>query len=232
MTILSWFFDLLGFGGGIFAVVVGIVFWVSGRQIKGWWALLLVAVLGVPFVGMVVLKDSELTHLQAAFEKYKREQADRYAELESQRADALQTALDNETQVATLERALQETISHNAQEAHDAQVEYRQKISVAAAAAERRVRDEQRAAVARVLAAGDPGAADATADPAAQLAAARATVGVLSELYERCDSRAGTRAEFADAAHAAGARCEQDYDSARSAVNAVGKTESPQGVKP
>jgi hypothetical protein len=55
---------------------------------------------------------------------------------------------------------------------------------------------------------------------------------VLTELYQRCDERTGKIAAFADAAHAAGQRCQRDYDTAREAMTPPRSTASPVALPP
>lgn len=54
----------------------------------------------------------------------------------------------------------------------------------------------------------------ATVHPAAEPggAAAGDPIGVLADVLSRADERAGVLAQYADAAHAAGAACEREYD--------------------
>jgi hypothetical protein len=66
---------------------------------------------------------------------------------------------------------------------------------------------EQNAAAARLW-------RDALTDPASgsQCPAAADTIGVLADVLARADRRAGELASYADAARAAGLKCERDYD--------------------
>lgn len=79
--------------------------------------------------------------------------------------------------------------------------------AVAASAAAERLR--------RQLAAFTAAARAAPADPSAAPSGTSAgdPIGVLADVLERADRRAGVLAEFADRAHAAGLTCERIYDS-------------------
>ena len=81
----------------------------------------------------------------------------------------------------------------------------------------RRLR-EQLATITRAASAGARVAAVDAASIARERAAADATARVLADVLQRADDRAGALADFADAAHAAGASCERVYGSARQAV--------------
>jgi len=204
MSILLWVLDFVGFGGLGFAVLAAGVFWISGRSMPGWGALLMVAVLGIPLVGIHAAKTAQYDDLQAEFSEYK-------LKTEKDRADALQQALAREKALTAAEHKAQETIDYNS---HEAQIETQKlKARVTAADAASRSLRQQLDAITGANAAGNP--AGSNADLAAQLTAARSTIGMLADLYGRCDRRAGARAEFADAAHAAGGRCEQDYAAAQ-----------------
>ena len=141
--------------------------------------------------------------------------AQKLAEIAGLTAAALQEARAQDAEIDRLSRALQTTFdTREKEDRHEVQA-----AAARAAAAESRAASlhDQLRTIARAYT-GARDKADDAATLAADLAAARSAVGVLADVYERTDRRAGKIAVFADAAHAAGKRCERDYDAARAAV--------------
>lgn len=149
---------------------------------------------------------------RADLAEYKALQAEQWRKQADLTTAALIEARARDAQIDRLGRELATTIATNAEDAiHDQQVHQARLARADAAAASLR---DQLSTIASAYA-GARDKAIAGADAAADLASARAAAGVLADLLGRCDSRAGARAAFADAAHAAGGRCERDYDAAR-----------------
>lgn len=98
-----------------------------------------------------------------------------------------------------------EEVERIARESHEALERSRADADAARTAA-----DGLRRQLAAYLAAARAGAAHP--GPAAPGAPAGDPIGVLADVLERADRRAGVLAEFADRAHAAGIACERAYD--------------------
>ena len=167
-------------------------------------------VLGAAFVGQrEITAGVEVWLAEAKTENARLSAA--YAQAE---ANARQRALEHERAIAAKEQSLTATIDTNAKEARRVQT-----ILTAdrdrARAAERLVREQLATIASRYRADGTPSANPAAAG---EQPPAGDAIGVLAHLLGRADERAGILAAAADAAHAAGAACERDYDTARAAL--------------
>ena len=170
-------------------------------------------VLGAAFVGQREITASVQVKLAQAESRIDKLVGD-YAKAES---DARRQALEHERAIAAKEQFLTATLEANAKETQ------RAKFAIAAdrdraRAAEHRLRDQLATLVQRYRADGTPSANPAAAG---QQPPAGDAIGVLADVLGRADRRAGVLAAFADAAHAAGAACERDYDAARAALMTV-----------
>lgn len=123
------------------------------------------------------------------------------AERGRQASAALAEAQNNATET---QRRL--TAQKEIQDAHDKDLARAQADAARAAAAAGRLRDD--------LAAFTAAACRSAGDTAAQCdgKTARASIGVLAELFRRADERAGVLAEYAGRARAAGIQCSREYD--------------------
>ena len=186
---------------------------IFGRLIP-WWAFALAGIaVGGLLAGMA--QQQRVSGIKTEFADYKTAQAALWAKQARLTADALTEARAKDDEIERQRRALETTITNNAKEAFDAEKKHSDDLAAA-----ERVADGLRGQL-RTIARGyaglrDKAASDAAA--AANLAPASAAVGVLVDLYERCDSRAGKVADFADRSYAAGQRCERDYDAAYNAL--------------
>ena len=169
-------------------------------------------VLGAAFVGQREVTASVEVRLAEAKTENARLSA-AYAQAE---ANARQQALEHERAIAAKEQTLTATLETNAKETRRVQATLTADRD-RARAAERRLR-EQLATITSRYRTLDATGADST--PAGKQSPAGDAIGVLADVLGRADRRAGVLAAFADAAHAAGAACERDYDSAREAVSA------------
>ena len=180
-----------------------------------WWAFAAAgAVAGALLAGGV--QQTRVSNAKAELAQVREQHAQAVADAALAKAAAHARALEIERELTAREQALQATIDRQDQDARHAQAQHAADARAAGAAA-----DRLRERLATITRAHDAGARVASADAATaagEREAASATVGVLAELYQRCDSRAGVIAEFADRAHAAGQRCERAYGSAREAM--------------
>ena len=166
-------------------------------------------VLGAAFVGQREITASVEVRLAEAKTENARLSA-AYAQAE---ANARQQALEHERAIAAKEQTLTATLETNAKETRRVQATLTADRD-RARAAERRLR-EQLATITSRYRTLDATGADST--PAGKQSPAGDAIGVLADVLGRADRRAGVLAAFADAAHAAGAACERDYDAARPA---------------
>ena len=169
--------------------------------------------LGAAFVGQREITASVEVRLAEAKTENARLSA-AYAQAE---ADARQQALEHERAIAAKEQSLTATLEANAKETRRVQSTLTADRD-RARAAERRLR-EQLATITSRYRTLDATGADST--PAGKQSPAGDAIGVLADVLGRADRRAGVLAAFADAAHAAGAACERDYDAARAALMTV-----------
>ena len=180
-----------------------------------WWAYLAAgAVAGALLAGGI--QQTRVSTAKADLAQVRADHAKLVADAALAKASAHARALEIERELTARTQELQATIDKQDQDARHAQAQ-RQIDRAAAAAAADRLR-EQLATITRSASAGARVATSDAAAAAGEREAASATVGVLAELYQRCDSRAGVIAEFADRAHAAGLACERAYGSAREAM--------------
>ena len=170
-------------------------------------------VLGAAFVGQREITASVEVRLAEAKTENARLSA-AYAQAE---ANARQQALEHERAIAAKEQTLTATLETNAKETRRVQATLTADRD-RARAAERRLR-EQLATITSRYRTLDATGADST--PAGKQSPAGDAIGVLADVLGRADRRAGVLAAFADAAHAAGAACERDYDAARAALMTV-----------
>ena len=170
-------------------------------------------VLGAAFVGQREITASVEVRLAEAKTENARLSA-AYAQAE---ANARQQALEHERAIAAKEQTLTATLETNAKETRRVQATLTADRD-RASAAERRLR-EQLATITSRYRTLDATGADST--PAGKQSPAGDAIGVLADVLGRADRRAGVLAAFADAAHAAGAACERDYDAARAALMTV-----------
>ena len=170
-------------------------------------------VLGAAFVGQREITASVEVRLAEAKTENARLSA-AYAQAE---ANARQQALEHERAIAAKEQTLTATLETNAKETRRVQATLTADRD-RARAAERRLR-EQLATITSRYRTLDATGADST--PAGKQSPAGDAIGVLAHLLGRADERAGILAAAADAAHAAGAACERDYDAARAALMSV-----------
>lgn len=170
-------------------------------------------VLGAAFVGQREVTASVEVRLAEAKTENARLSA-AYAQAE---ANARQQALEHERAIAAKEQTLTATLETNAKETRRVQATLTADRD-RARAAERRLR-EQLATITSRYRTLDATGADST--PAGKQSPAGDAIGVLADVLGRADRRAGVLAAFADAAHAAGAACERDYDAARAALMTV-----------
>lgn len=169
--------------------------------------------LGAAFVGQREITASVEVRLAEAKTENARLSA-AYAQAE---ANARQQALEHERAIAAKEQTLTATLETNAKETRRVQATLTADRD-RARAAERRLR-EQLATITSRYRTLDATGADST--PAGKQSPAGDAIGVLADVLGRADRRAGVLAAFADAAHAAGAACERDYDAARAALMTV-----------
>ena len=172
-------------------------------------------VLGAAFVGQREITASVEVRLAEAKTENARLSA-AYAQAE---ANARQQALEHERAIAAKEQTLTATLETNAKETRRVQATLTADRD-RARAAERRLR-EQLATITSRYRTLDATGADST--PAGKQSPAGDAIGVLADVLGRADRRAGVLAAFADAAHAAGAACERDYDAAREAMRPTDK---------
>ena len=170
--------------------------------------------LGAAFVGQREITASVEVRLAEAKTENARLSA-AYAQAE---ANARQQALEHERAIAAKEQTLTATLETNAKETRRVQATLTADRD-RARAAERRLR-EQLATITSRYRTLDATGADST--PAGKQSPAGDAIGVLADVLGRADRRAGVLAAFADAAHAAGAACERDYDAARAALTGLG----------
>lgn len=180
---------------------------------RSWSALAWVIAFGV--LGAAFVGQREITAgVEVRLAEAKTENARLSAAYAQAEADARQQALEHERAITAKEQTLTATIDTNAKEARRVQT-----ILTAdrdrARAAERLVREQLATIASRYRALGAAGADTAAAG---QQPPAGDAIGVLAHLLGRADERAGILAAAADAAHAAGAACERDYDTARAAL--------------
>ena len=166
-------------------------------------------VLGAAFVGQREITAGVQVKLAQAESRIDKLVGD-YAKAES---DARQAALDAERRVTAREHDLQAQIDQLDKEARDAQL-----ARDTARRAADRAADRLRTALDSLRAVGARDAPGAAAAAAGQCAPAERTLGVLAELHQRLDQRAGAVSEFADAAQAAGQQCEVMYEAARASL--------------
>ena len=166
--------------------------------------------LGAAFVG-----QREITaNVEVRLAEAKTENARLSAAYAQAEANARQQALEHERAIAAKEQTLTATLETNAKETRRVQATLTADRD-RARAAERRLR-EQLATITSRYRTLDATGADST--PAGKQSPAGDAIGVLADVLGRADRRAGVLAAFADAAHAAGAACERDYDAARAAL--------------
>ncbi|MDR0275945.1 MAG: DUF2514 family protein [Burkholderiaceae bacterium] len=185
-------------------------------NLLGWlapsWAIALAAALAGAALGggvqqlRIASRDAQIAAIRLDW------QTERTVLAES-KAAAERQAREAETALSDKERALNVTLANHAQERAHEQLDHQERLA-AAHAANRGLREQ----LAAIQSAYSRGAPDSTARPAAGQPPAAAAVGVLADLLGRCESRATAVAAFADAAHAAGAACQQDYEAARLAT--------------
>lgn len=211
MSFLNWITGALGYTAilGALGLAVAAHFFAP----RAWSALAWTAafvLLGAAFVGQREVTagvEVKLARAEAAKDQLT-------AEYATAMADANDAALQHERELASLEQTLTATIENDAKEARRVQATLTADRD-RALASERRVRDQLTAITGsyRALVAAGADAAAAGHQPPADDA-----VGVLADVLGRADRRAGVLAAFADAAHAAGAACERNYDAARAAL--------------
>ena len=180
-----------------------------------WWAFAAAgAVAGALLAGGV--QQTRVSNAKAELAQVREQHAQAVADAALAKAAAHARALEIERELSAKEQALQATIDKQDQDARHAQSQHAADRAAATAAADRL--RERLATITRAASAGARVQADSNSSAARERAAADATARVLAELYQRCDSRAGVIAEFADRAHAAGSSCERAYTSAREAL--------------
>lgn len=150
---------------------------------------------------------AKLSAERNAHQSFRAQTAERVAAAERERADLAESRRKTE----------QELI--DAQQAHAAEVAALSVQRDAARASGRVVADRVRdAARATAVLAGQVCADSAAAGVRATAATA---AGMLADLRERADERAGILAQFATDAHLAGRACEREHDKARAALMAA-----------
>lgn len=164
------------------------------------------------------LQQARVSNVRAELAQVREQHAQAVADAATAQALAHAQALEIERELTAREQALQATIDKQAEEARHAQAQHAADRAAADAAAGRL--REQLATITRAASAGARVASTDAAAIARERAAAAATAGVLADVLQRADDRAGALAVFADAAHAAGSSCERVYGSARQAVTA------------
>ena len=214
MTFLNWLTGTAGYTAilAAFGLAVAAHFFAP----RAWSALawtIAFGVLGAAFVGQREITASVEVRLAEAKTENARLSA-AYAQAE---ANARQQALEHERAIAAKEQTLTATLETNAKETRRVQATLTADRD-RARAAERRLR-EQLATITSRYRTLDATGADST--PAGKQSPAGDAIGVLADVLGRADRRAGVLAAFADAAHAAGAACERDYDAARAALMSV-----------
>lgn len=180
-----------------------------------WWLTATVALAaGVALGGG--LQQIRVASVKTQLAELRTQHAQLVADAALAKAAAHAQALAIERELSDKQQALQDTIDQQDEDARHAET---QRLAAAAAhtATERRLRDRLDT-IARAASAADRVKTIDDSRAAAQRETASAASGVLAELLGRCSERAGIVARYADAAHAAGQRCERAYDTAREAL--------------
>lgn len=208
----------LGWTVLLIALAAAVAIWVFDKLVPAWLPPVVIALLGVAFVGNNVLKTEQLRTEQMAHLATKQQHAAVLQGIAAKTAAAHRQALAAERAVTANEAALRETIHQKDQEAIHAKREHDKRVAAADAVGER-LRN-QLARVSQRYA-----SACAKADAAAATAGVRTSeacaVGVLADLLGKEQHRARTYAAEADEARAAGLTCERAYDAARQASQGV-----------
>lgn len=216
---ITAFFAGLGWTVLLIALAAAVAIWVFDKLVPAWLPPVVIALLGVAFVGNNVLKTEQLRTEQMAHLATKQQHAAVLQGLAAKTAAAHRQALAAERAVTANEAALRETIHQKDQEAIHAKREHDKRVAAADAVGER-LRN-QLARVSQRYA-----SACAKADAAAAAAGVRTSeacaVGVLADLLGKEQHRARTYAAEADEARAAGMTCERAYDAARQALGQRG----------
>lgn len=212
---ITSFFAGLGWTVLLIALAAAVAIWVFDKLVPAWLPPVVIALLGVAFVGNNVLKTEQLRTEQMAHLATKQQLAVVLQGIAAKTAEAHRQALAAERAVTANEAALRETIHQKDQEAIHAKREHDKRVAAADAVGER-LRN-QLARVSQRYA-----SACAKADAAAATAGVRTSeacaVGVLADLLGKEQHRARTYAAEADEARAAGLTCEKSYDAARQAL--------------
>ena len=161
--------------------------------------------LGVGFAAGTGWQKSSTAKVKQEFAEFRAEQA-------RLNADTRQAALDAERAATAREHDLQSKIDTLDKEARHAET-----ARTAARADADRAAERLRIAL-DALKHSARDASGAAAATAGQCAPADSTHGVLAELHQRADDRAGAVSSFADAAHAAGQQCQVMYEAARASL--------------
>lgn len=216
---ITSFFAGLGWTVLLIALAAAVAIWVFDKLVPAWLPPVVIALLGVAFVGNNVLKTEQLRTEQMAHLATKQQHAAVLQGIAAKTAEAHRQALAAERAVTANEAALRETIHQKDQEAIHAKREHDKRVAAADAVGER-LRN-QLARVSQRYA-----SACAKADAAAATAGVRTSeacaVGVLADLLGKEQHRARTYAAEADEARAAGMTCERAYDAARQALGQRG----------
>ena len=184
-------------------------------SIVPWWAYLAAgAIAGALLAGG--LQQARVASVKTQLAELRTQHAQLVADAALAKAAAHAEALAIKRELSDKQQALQDTINQQDEDARHAE---KQRLAAAAAhtATERRLRDRLDT-IARAASAADRVKTIDDSRAAAQRETASAASGVLAELLGRCSERAGIVARYADAAHAAGQRCERAYDTAREAM--------------
>lgn len=212
-SMFAGLFAGLGWTILLFAVGAAVAIWVFNKVVPAWLAPLVIALLGIAFVGNNVLKESQLQAERAAHLATKTNHAVVLQGIAEKTAEAHRLALIADQAVTRSEHEFNATIEGLNRDARLAQVDFDRRLAVAARATER-VQHE----LTRIR--GLYASACATANAAATLAGhspakAECAVGVLADLLGEQQRRAGIYAAEATEARARGLICERAYDAAR-----------------
>ena len=209
----------LGWTVLLIALAAAVAIWVFDKLVPAWLPPVVIALLGVAFVGNNVLKTEQLRTEQMAHLATKQQHAAVLQGIAAKTAEAHRQALAAERAVTANEAALRETIHQKDQEAIHAKREHDKRVAAADAVGERlrnqltRVSQRYASACAK---------ADAAAAAAGVRTSEACAVGVLADLLGKEQHRARTYAAEADEARAAGMTCERAYDAARQALGQRG----------
>ena len=222
MAWLTSFFGHIFAGLGwivlIAAIAVAVAVRVFGSLIPAWVSPLVIALLGVAFVGNNVLKNEQIADM--------RTQRDAavlaHGETKTQNAEAWakQARLDAEAERAVsvllaATQARQGELNAEIAKSHRKTAEA-QSVAATASARERATRGQLRDEIVRRAAAEreSRGHQSELADSVAGSPSAETAALVCAHMLGRIDERAGELAAFADATRVAGHACEREYDAA------------------